>query len=443
MYFHESIFSLILVICIVGLLYPYLMKGAGGLIRLTSVYRPISLVSFLLYSLIIVLQPSLGPNALAIVPFLAMNGACCMAMEFRALDRKALDPGQLAVVDVRGQLRRAAIILGAILLMMAAIIPLPLNLAAVCVNIMLAIGFSWAAAEAILLWGRRPSFNLMTTLLGCVLSSIGMTARGIVYMQHYGTATNLVFPEPDGAFMPRVLASFGVLIAAIAFNYEYLGRLADHERMRGLRLEERLFATLARILEHRTRRPADKSLLFGECAYLIARTLEKNRWPPIRLERDLPSFVRRNAPVADIGMIGVPDTAAADLAHQHPTIGANFFRAINAGRNRSRVGGGRRSIATAAAIAGNYTEHWDGSGGPEGKIGTAIPPGARIVSVARAYVDARWAAPGPDGREAALETIRAGRGTRFDPLIVDALIAAEPEVALLFDDSLSQMGGQA
>lgn len=440
MYFHENIFSLILVICFAGLVYPYFMKGSAGLIRLTSVYRPTSLSSFFLYALVIALQPGLGRGALVAVPFLAMNGICCMAMELRALDRKAVEPSQLALADVGGQIRKTFFILAGILLCFAVIAPLPIDLAAVCVNLMLAFGFGWAACEALFLYSRHPSFNLLTTLISCGVASICMIRRAAIYIDTYGGAQSMVFPEPDSAFLPRVIASFGVVMAAIAFNYEYLGRLADHERGRAERLDERLFATLSRILERRTRRPSDLSLLFGECAYLLATRLVEARWDQVRHEPDLAALVRRCAPVADIGMIAVPDhgTAAPErrqLVAQHSFIGQNFFSAINAGRARSGdMTRGRHAIVTAAEVAGSYSEHWDGSGAPLGLRDTQIPVAARIVSVARAYVVAMWTKRRTAGRQAALEEVKAGRGTLYDPVIVDALLAAEPEMAELFDD---------
>ncbi len=441
MFYHESIFSLILVICVAGLLYPYAMKGSIGLIRLTSVYRPVSLLSFFFYALVIVLQPGLGQGALVAVPFLAMNGICSMAMELRALDGKVLDPGRLAQVDLRHQVRRSAQIGAAIFLAFGTVLLLPIDLAAVVVNVMLALGFGWAAGEALLLWQRQRRFNLMTTLISCLVSSICMTFRAVIYLEDYGRAQSFVFPEPDAAFMPRVIASFGVMMAAIAFNYEYLGRLADHERSRGERLDERLFSALARILERRTQRPANLSFLIGECAHLLAAQLLASRKRQGRIDPRLPNMVRRCAPVADIGRIGMAAGISAEEeaerapAMQHTMIGENFFRAIGAGRLRSdSFQKGHPSIRIAAQIAGGYAEHWDGSGAPLGRMANSIPLPARIVAVARSYALAMAGAPTKEGHAAALDLIRAGRGTRFDPDIVDVLLANEAALAALMGD---------
>ncbi|TGH92287.1 HD-GYP domain-containing protein, partial [Escherichia coli] len=69
-----------------------------------------------------------------------------------------------------------------------------------------------------------------------------------------------------------------------------------------------------------------------------------------------------------------------------------------------------------------HHERWDGQGFPDGLRGTAIPLGARILAVADAYEDLRngridgQALSPLDARRAVL----AGRGSLFDPGVVDA-----------------------
>lgn len=66
-------------------------------------------------------------------------------------------------------------------------------------------------------------------------------------------------------------------------------------------------------------------------------------------------------------------------------------------------------------------EHWDGSGKPEGRVGGAIPVASRIALVAQ--VADIFHKDG--GRAAARSEILARRGTWFDPVVVDAFLAAE------------------
>jgi signal transduction histidine kinase len=64
------------------------------------------------------------------------------------------------------------------------------------------------------------------------------------------------------------------------------------------------------------------------------------------------------------------------------------------------------------------SEYYDGTGGPEGLSGAAIPIASRIIAVAEHYVIASATAPSP---EHALADLRRLSGTRLDPQIVDAV----------------------
>jgi GAF domain-containing protein len=72
-------------------------------------------------------------------------------------------------------------------------------------------------------------------------------------------------------------------------------------------------------------------------------------------------------------------------------------------------------FATIHPIVRASRERWDGTGGPDGLAGDAIPIGARIVAACGAFC----ALP-PDEAGAALER---GAGTQFDPRVVRAVLA--------------------
>lgn len=71
------------------------------------------------------------------------------------------------------------------------------------------------------------------------------------------------------------------------------------------------------------------------------------------------------------------------------------------------------------AIRAHY-EHFDGTGYPDGLAGEQIPWLGRLLAVAVAY------AADSDGGDLALDAVRQGSGTRFDPRAVDALVRALP-----------------
>mgnify|MGYP001788571639 CR=1 FL=1 len=91
---------------------------------------------------------------------------------------------------------------------------------------------------------------------------------------------------------------------------------------------------------------------------------------------------------------------------------------------------GHPTMRIAAEIAGGHHERWDGTGYPLGVTGDKIPYSARITAVAdvfdalthaRCYKKA-WSTPD------AIAEISRGRGTVFDPLVVDAFMAVIVEL---------------
>jgi putative two-component system response regulator len=94
----------------------------------------------------------------------------------------------------------------------------------------------------------------------------------------------------------------------------------------------------------------------------------------------------------------------------------------------------------AKEIAYYHQEKWDGSGYPAGLIGDAIPISARLMAVADVYdalISRRVYKTGMS-HEKAVQIISEGRGTHFDPDMVDAFIELQDEfktVAARYADS--------
>jgi HD-GYP domain-containing protein (c-di-GMP phosphodiesterase class II) len=92
---------------------------------------------------------------------------------------------------------------------------------------------------------------------------------------------------------------------------------------------------------------------------------------------------------------------------------------------------GERILATVpelrsvARLVRSSLERWDGTGYPDGLAGPDIPVGSRIVFVCDAFhamTSVRPYYPARDPQEA-IEELRRGAGTQFDPQVVEALVA--------------------
>lgn len=80
-------------------------------------------------------------------------------------------------------------------------------------------------------------------------------------------------------------------------------------------------------------------------------------------------------------------------------------------------------LAPAAPIVRAHHEHLDGSGYPDGLRGEDIPMASRILAVADTFdtLVYPWRARAALSPSEALEEIRRGAGTQFDPLVVHAM----------------------
>jgi putative nucleotidyltransferase with HDIG domain len=83
-------------------------------------------------------------------------------------------------------------------------------------------------------------------------------------------------------------------------------------------------------------------------------------------------------------------------------------------------------------IVRGHHENWDGSGYPRGTAGQDIPIGARILSVVDCFDALTSDRPYRKAMttEAAIDILRARRGTMYDPQVVDVFIAIHRDVQL-------------
>lgn len=137
----------------------------------------------------------------------------------------------------------------------------------------------------------------------------------------------------------------------------------------------------------------------------------------------LVDHIRRAAPLHDVGKIGIRDEI---LLKQGPLEPAEF----RAQERHTLIGahilanGGFSVIQMAEEIARTHHERWDGKGYPHGLKGEAIPLAGRITAVADmfdALVHPRPYKPAWPVEDALIE-IKEGSGTRFDPVVVQALL---------------------
>jgi putative two-component system response regulator len=136
-------------------------------------------------------------------------------------------------------------------------------------------------------------------------------------------------------------------------------------------------------------------------------------------------LLRAASPMHDVGKVGVPDRDLLKPAALTGEERALMERHTEIGY-RILAGSRAELLRLAASVAWTHHEHVDGGGYPRGLAGEEIPLEGRIAAVADVF-DAltRDRVYRPRfSRARALDMLEEGRGTQFDPEVLDAFVAA-------------------
>ncbi len=175
-------------------------------------------------------------------------------------------------------------------------------------------------------------------------------------------------------------------------------------------------ARLAIAAEYRDEQTAAHIYRVSEYSALLAKALHL---PPRDVE-----IIRRAAPMHDVGKIGIPDSVLLKkgrltpeemkIMQQHTVIGARILS-----------GSCSPLLQAGEIIALSHHEKWDGSGYPRGLKGESIPLWGRICAVADVFDALTTERPYKEAlsSEEAVQILVKGKGTHFDPKLVDAFLS--------------------
>jgi putative two-component system response regulator len=142
----------------------------------------------------------------------------------------------------------------------------------------------------------------------------------------------------------------------------------------------------------------------------------------------------KSAPLHDIGKVGIPDyilLKPGALTHEefeimktHTTLGHDAIE-----RAETALGTNVEFLSCAKSIAMSHQEKWNGSGYPQGLAGDNIPIAARLMALADVYdaLISRRVYKASMVHDKAVQIIVAGKGSHFDPDIVDAFVEIQLE----------------
>jgi putative two-component system response regulator len=227
---------------------------------------------------------------------------------------------------------------------------------------------------------------------------------------------------------------------------DYAQELAHQVRQRTAELAMsrlELIHCLARTAEFRDNETGKHVARVGRYAEIIARKLN--------LDETTVELIAHAAPLHDMGKVGVPDSILLKpgkltpeeyaIMQEHSIHGKHAFEPMSDTewqlfKSHTLLGEmimdveSSPLITMASKIALTHHERWDGTGYPLGLAGEDIPLAGRITAVADVF-DALsskrpYKAAIPLNR--CFEVMQEGRGTQFDPKVLDAFLACRDDI---------------
>src|SRR5688572_3881987 len=210
-------------------------------------------------------------------------------------------------------------------------------------------------------------------------------------------------------------------------------RVSVGERILSLETRDLTIFAMAKLAESRD--PETGAHLERVCSYCRVLAQHLACLPKFQHEVDgaYARLIYLTSPLHDIGKVAIPDCVLLkpgrlsdrefEMMKEHTTLGARTLEAALREHPEARF------LQMARDIAASHHERWDGTGYPRGLSGTDIPLCGRIVALADVYdaLTTKRVYKGAFTHDVARSIILEGKGTHFDPDIVDAFIANEAQ----------------
>jgi adenylate cyclase len=291
----------------------------------------------------------------------------------------------------------------------------------------LVIGFGALAA---LLFLR---FGLVWGVLGTVASGAALWGASYWMLSTNGTFLSPLYPTMGFTGALASMTGAGMLLERR--RADKAGE--DNAASRRLMVQTLLSLTGIRDLE-----TGKHSVRTQKYTRVLAQQLSKHPGFREYLTPERIELLASLAPLHDIGKVGVPDRVLNKPDRLTPDELAEMRKHPEHGRavieNAQRAAGVHDDLTLAIAKDIVYTHHewWNGTGYPQGLAGAQIPIPGRIMAVVDVYdaIRTRNLYHAPMSQDEAVKLILDGKGTHFDPTVVDAFVQVSPMLHHLSQD---------
>jgi putative two-component system response regulator len=212
---------------------------------------------------------------------------------------------------------------------------------------------------------------------------------------------------------------------------ELRARVRVAERIVSLETRDMTIFALAKLAESRDAETGHHLERVQNYSRLLAEQLRLTGKYPEEIDAGFVNLIFETSPLHDIGKVAIPDCVLLKpgrlsdeefaIMKSHTTLGAQTLEA--AARKYPKA----RYLRMAREIAESHHEKWNGTGYPKGLKEAAIPLAGRVVAVADVYdaLVSKRVYKEAFTHLTARGIIVEGKGTHFDPAVVDAFLAVE------------------
>lgn len=224
-----------------------------------------------------------------------------------------------------------------------------------------------------------------------------------------------------------------------------LERLVKDRTLKLAKMQDAIIMAMASLAETRDNETGNHIRRTQNYVAALARQLKDMPRFSSELTDENIELLYKSAPLHDIGKVGIPDNILLkpgkltseefEVMKMHTNYGRETILSVE-----RYLGESNEFLRFAREITYSHQEKWDGSGYPENLSGDAIPISARLMAVADVYdalISRRVYKPA-FSHEEAIDIMRKGRGTHFDPDILDVFLKITDEfkqIALRYRES--------
>jgi putative two-component system response regulator len=212
-----------------------------------------------------------------------------------------------------------------------------------------------------------------------------------------------------------------------------LKQMVDEKTQEVVKLKNALISTMAEIVECRDEITGNHIVRTQNYVKVIMNFLKENGLYAKELSGLDMDLVIQSSQLHDVGKIAISDVILnkpAKLTHDefeaiksHTVFGEKIIASL---QEKAMSDG---FLEYARVIAASHHEKWDGSGYPNGLSGPGIPLIGRVMAIADVYDALVGTRPYKKAlsHDEAVDIVRSGSGSHFDPLLVDAFISVHSE----------------